>query len=95
MLFAVIGFLKPGVGPLSETNQIKLNEQLAQPLLQLKLGGKLTNRSGEFIGTMILLDVESFDVAEAWSKGSPNFQTDAYERIEVAALNLELGTLES
>jgi uncharacterized protein YciI len=93
MLFAVIGFLKPGVGALSDLDKRKVNEQLSQPLLQLKLGGKLTNRAGDLIGTMVCMDVESFDLAEEWAKGSPYFLTGQYERIEVAALNLEVGTL--
>ena len=93
MLFAVMGFFKPGIETLPAKLEADLNEHLSQPFISLKLAGPLKNRLGKSVGLMVCLEVADFDKAEAYLSESPFTKNDMYERVEVVEYSLEVGKL--
>jgi uncharacterized protein YciI len=93
MLFAVMGFFKPGVDTAPAHLQADLNEHLAQPAMNVRLAGYLKDAEGRRTGLMAILDVDSHARAQAYLHASPYFIAGLYERCEVAEYDLELGRL--
>lgn len=93
MLFAVMGFFKPGIDTLPAKLEPDLNEHLSQPFISLKLAGQLKNREGQPVGMMVCLDAAGFDQAEAYLRESPFFKSNMYERVEVVEYSVEVGGL--
>jgi hypothetical protein len=61
MLFAVIGFFRPGIDTAPQRLQGDFNEHLGQPLLHIRLAGAIRARDGRRIGYMELMEANSFD----------------------------------
>lgn len=93
MLFAVMGFFKPGTDAIPAGLEPDINEHLGQPFIPLKLAGQLKNREGQPVGMMVCLDAAGFDEAEAYLRESPFFKSKMYERVEVVEYSVEVGTL--
>lgn len=93
MLFAVMGFFKPGHDTLPLRLEPELNEHFSQPYFPLKLAGKLKNREGKSVGMMVCLEAAGFDQAEAFLRASPYSQSKMYERVEVLEYSVEVGTI--
>ncbi len=94
MLFALLGFFKPGVDTAPDRLQGDVNEYLGQPFVHLRLGGLLRDEAGRRVGTMILMQAESFARATAFAKSDPYFASQLYERVEVVEYVLEVGRLD-
>ena len=93
MLFALIGFLKPG-GEERLPDADAINEHLAQPFRRTHLAGYLCHDGGHRAGVMMLIEANSFAEAEGFLHHSPFFKADLYERVEVAEYALEVGRLD-
>jgi len=91
MLFAVIGFFKPGIDTSPVKLQRSVNEHLGQIGLHLRLAGPLRDRGGKHTGFMVCLEAETFAAAEAYLGQSPYFEAKMYERVEVVEYTLEVG----
>lgn len=93
MLFAVMGFFRPGVDTSPQNLQADFNEHIGQPLLQIRFAGAIQDRQGNRIGYMELMEAESFDRAEAYLRSSPYFAARLYDRVEVGEYALEVGRM--
>ena len=93
MLFAVMGYFKPGVDTAPANLQDDFNEHLGQPNFGIRLAGALRDRDGKRIGFMGLLEADSFDRAEAYLRQSPYAKADLYGRMEVMEFPVEVGRL--
>jgi uncharacterized protein YciI len=79
MLYAWIGFLKPGADPVPQSVQAAATEFLAQPLIKIHLAGPLCDASGKRPGMMIVFEHDSRLDAEAFVADSPYVWADLYE----------------
>jgi hypothetical protein len=93
MLFAVMGFFRPGIDTAPQRLQGDFNEHLGQPLLHIRLAGAIRARDGRRIGYMELMEADSFDQADAYLRSSPYFAAHLYDRVEVGEYGLEAGSL--
>lgn len=93
MLYAIMGFFKPGIDPDQPSLAADLNEHLAQPAMQVRLAGFFRDDAGRKTGVMALLEADSIDRARAYLEASPYFTAGLYERCEVVAYDLEVGRL--
>ena len=80
MLFAWIGFLKAGAGPVSQTIQVATTDFLAQPLIRILYAGPLVGSGGTREGMMIIFEHQSREAAVEFVSASPYVAADLYER---------------
>lgn len=93
MLFALIGFLKPGVEERLPSSDA-VNEHLSQPFRRTRLAGFLCREDQSRSGLLMFVEADSFAAAEAHLHQSPFFKADLYDRVEVAEYSIEVGTLD-
>lgn len=79
MLFAWIGFLKPGAESIPPSLQENATDFLSQPLIKIRAAGPLRDESGKRAAMMMIFEQESREAAEAFVKDSPYLQADLYE----------------
>lgn len=91
MIFAVMGFFKPGVDTQPPALQPQWNEHLAQRSVHVRLAGALRNPRGERTGYMLLIETDGFEQAEAFLRNSPYLGAHLYERVEVGQYAIEAG----
>jgi uncharacterized protein YciI len=91
MLFTVVAHYKPGAA--ARTPASAFTDHLEQPLMPIRLAGPLRNAKGEQTGFMAIVEAQSFAAADAFVKSSPNLEAGLYERVEIEALEPEVGRL--
>ena len=79
MLFAWIGFLKPGADPISQSVQQQATDFLSQPLIKIHLFGPLRDASGARAGMMMIFEHDNRDAAESFVTDSPFLKAGLYE----------------
>ena len=93
MLFALIGFYKPGAEPHIIDIRDEVSEYLGQPFGQPKLAGALRDDEGRRVGNMLLMEADTFEEAQKQLSHSPFHQHGFYERTEVVEYVIEVGRL--
>ena len=53
--------------------------------------GPLLNDAGEMCGSLVILDVEDMDAAQAWAAGDPYKAADLFESVEIIAWKKVIG----
>lgn len=79
MLYAWIGFLKPGAESIPPSLQEGATDFLSQPLIKIRAAGPLRDRSGKRAAMMMIFEHDSREAAEAFVKDSPYLQADLYD----------------
>jgi uncharacterized protein YciI len=79
MLFALIGFLKPGAEIPQEVNQ-QTSEFVQQPYIEIHSWGPLCDDHGRRAGMMMVFEHEDRAKAETFVANSPYVQAGLYER---------------
>jgi uncharacterized protein YciI len=79
MLYAWIGFLKPGAEPIPAALQESVTDFLSQPLIRIRAAGPLRDGSGQRAAMMMIFEHDSRDGAEAFVKDSPYLTADLYQ----------------
>jgi uncharacterized protein YciI len=93
MLFAWIGFLKPGAEPIPQDVQRQTSDFIAQPYINIRAVGPLHDDSGKRAGMMMLFEVPDRQAAEAFVANSPYLQAGLYERHDLFEYHSEVGSL--
>ena len=91
MLYAWIGFLKPGVESIPPSVQESATDFLSQPLIKIRAAGPLRDRSGKRAAMMMIFEHDSLDAAEAFIKDSPYLQADLYDDYHLYEYSNEVG----
>jgi uncharacterized protein YciI len=78
MLYAWIGFLKPG-GEVPQSVQQQTTDFLGQPSIPIHFAGPLLDPSGDRAGMMMIFEHESRDSANAFVADSPYLRAHLYE----------------
>jgi uncharacterized protein YciI len=78
MLYAWIGFLKPGAEPIPQSVQQRTTDFLSQPLIRIRAAAPLRDRSGKRAAMMIIFEHDSREAAEAFVMDSPYLEADLY-----------------
>ena len=79
MLYARIGFLKPGADRIPPSVQQEATDFLGQPLIKIRAFGPLRDASGRRAGMMMIFEDESFEAAGNFVKNSPILRAGLYE----------------
>ena len=79
MLYAWIGFLKPGTESIPQSVQESATDFLSQPLIKIRAAGPLRDGSGKRAAMMMIFEHDSREAAEAFVKDSPYLQADLYD----------------
>ncbi len=66
---------------------------MGQPILHLRLAGLLRGEGGRLTGAMVLMEADGFAAAQAYLDSSPYFHAGLYDRVEVAAYDIQVGRL--
>jgi uncharacterized protein YciI len=93
VLYAIAGWFRPDAEAQRQALHESFNEHLAQRRPHVRLGGPLRDESGARAGVLILLEADAAEQAHSFIAASPYARAGLYERIEVAALDLEVGSL--
>ena len=91
MLYAWIGFLKAGAGPISQSVQQATNDFLAQPIIKIHSAGPLRDANGNRAGMMMVFEQESLDAAQQFVSDSPYLQAGLYEDYRLYEYMNEVG----
>jgi hypothetical protein len=78
MLFALIGFLKPGVQIPQDVN-IQTGEFVQQPFINIHSFGPLCDENGQRAGMMMVFEVDDRARAQAFVENSPYAQAGLYD----------------
>jgi uncharacterized protein YciI len=79
MLFAWIGFLKPGAESIPPSLQESATDFLSQPLIKIRAAGPLRDGSGKRAAMMMIFEQDSREAAEFFVRDSPYLKADLYE----------------
>ena len=91
MLFALIGFLKPGSGPVPASVQVLTTDFIGQPFIKIQSAGPLRDESGERAGMMMIFDAETREAAEAFINESPYLKAGLIDDHRLYAYDNEVG----
>jgi len=93
MIFAVIGLFREAALTHDNALQVEVNEQLAQPFKRIVNAGFLRDGDGKPTGVLALIDVPTLAEAQAFLEASPYRRRGQFERVQVAAYDVEVGRL--
>jgi uncharacterized protein YciI len=79
MLYAWIGFLKPGAEAIPPSLQESATDFLSQPIIKIRAAGPLRDESGKRAAMMMIFEHDSRVAAEAFVNDSPYLTADLYE----------------
>jgi hypothetical protein len=82
MLFALIGFLKPGVQIPPEVN-LQTGEFVQQPYINIHSFGPLCDEQGRRAGMLMVFEVDDRTKAEAFIESSPYVQAGLYDHYDL------------
>jgi uncharacterized protein YciI len=91
MLYAWIGFLKPGVESIPPALQERVTDFLSQPIIKIRAAGPLRDGSGKRAAMMLIFEHDSRDAAEAFVNDSPYLADDLYENHSLYEYANEVG----
>jgi uncharacterized protein YciI len=91
-LYVVTGWLKPDSEAILDRLQGDFNEHLSQPFRRVRLAGALFDSEGRRSGFMALIEAADHDAAEAYLRESPVFKAGLYAEVDVAELDVQLGS---
>ena len=91
MLYAWIGFLKPGAQAIPPSLQKSATDFLSQPLIEIRAAGPLRDAAGNRVAMMMIFEHDSRDAAEAFVKDSPYLQADLYDEHGLYEYSNEVG----
>ena len=90
MLIALIAIDKPGALELRKANRDAHVAYLKESGVVEQAGPFLSNE-GEMCGSLIILDVEDMEAAQAFAAGDPYGKAGLFERVELRAWNRVIG----
>jgi uncharacterized protein YciI len=90
MLFAWIGFLKPGAEPDQDVQQ-EVSAFLEQPYVPISSAGALRDANGKRAAMMMLFEADDRAAAEALVADSPYLRAGLYERHDLFEYQNEVG----
>lgn len=91
MLFAWIGFLKPGAEMVSQAVNVATNDFLQQPYIAIRMAGPLCDENGRRAGMLMVFEAKTRAAAEALVAGSPYLKAGLYERHDLFEYSNEIG----
>ena len=91
MLFAWIGFLKPGTDHVPQSVQLETNDFLQQPYVSIRSVGQLRDEHGKRAGMMMIFEVDDRPAAEALVESSPYLKAGLYEEHHLFEYLTEVG----
>jgi uncharacterized protein YciI len=91
MIFAWMGYLKPGAEPIPQSVQLETTDFLSQPYINIHTVGQLRDESGKRVGMMMIFEVPDRQTAEKFVEGSPYLQAGLYEEHRLHEYRLEVG----
>ena len=91
MLFAWMGFLKPGAGPVPQSVQRQTTDFLSQPYIDIAYVGPLLDSDGGRAGMMMIFEVPDRAAAEAFVKTSPYLDAGLYADHRLYEYRTEVG----
>jgi len=94
MLFVGVARFKPGVQSQHDTLRSAFNAHLMQPLNpRIRLAGPIFDKSGSLSGVFMLLESDSAQTVQDFIENSPYAHAGLYERIDIDAVQFEIGHL--
>lgn len=91
MLFAWMGFLKPGADMIPQSVQQETTDFLSQPYIDIQHVGQLRDADGKRAGMMMIFDIADRAAAETFVKGSPYLDAGLYEDHRLFEFRTEVG----
>jgi uncharacterized protein YciI len=91
MLYAWMGFLKPGAVRVPLSVEEQTNEFLGQPLLKIHFAGPLRNRAGEREAMLLIFEHSTREGAESYVADSPYLRAGLYENHRLYEFDNEVG----
>jgi uncharacterized protein YciI len=91
MLYAWMGFLKPGDDSVPQEVQQQTNDFLAQPFIGMKFVGPLRDKDGRRAGMMMIFEIEDRAAAETFVNDSPYLKAGLYEDYRLYEYQNEVG----
>jgi uncharacterized protein YciI len=91
MLFAWIGFIKPGSETIPQTVNALTNEFLSQPFLKIQSVGPLSDEHDRRAGMLMIFEADDRGTAQALVDNSPYKQAGIYERYHLFEFRDEIG----
>ena len=79
MLYAWIGFLKPGAESIPPSLQESATDFLSQPIIKIRAAGPLRDASGKRAAMMMIFEHDSREAAQSFVNESPYLIVDLYE----------------
>lgn len=91
MIFAWIGFIKPGRETIPQEVNVETNEFLSQPYLRILSVGPLCDEGGRRAGMMMLFEAHDRAAAQALVDNSPYKLAGLYEQYHLYEFRNEIG----
>ncbi len=91
MLFAWIGFIRPGAERIPQEVNAESNDFLQQPYLQIHSVGPLCDSEERRAGMMMIFEAEDRAAAQALVDNSPYKRAGIYERYDLYEYRNEVG----
>ena len=91
MLFVITALDRPG--SLERRLQVRPAhlDYLQSQAARIKVGGPLLNESEQPIGSLLVIEADDRDAAEAFADGDPYRREGVFERVEIRAWRAALG----
>ena len=91
MLFAWIGFIKPGAEQIPQEVNIESNDFLTQPYINIHSVGPLCDAASRRAAMMMIFEAEDREAAQALVDDSPYKRAGIYERYDLYEYRNEVG----
>jgi uncharacterized protein YciI len=91
MLFAWIGFIRPGAERIPQEVNAESNDFLQQPYVQIHSVGPLCDGDDRRAGMMMIFEAEDRAAAQALVDNSPYKRAGIYDRYELYEYRNEVG----
>ena len=91
MLFAWIGFIRPGSEDIPQEVNAETNEFLSQPYLRVQSVGPLCDENGRRAAMMMLFEADDRAAAQALVDNSPYKRAGIYEQYHLYEYRDEVG----
>jgi uncharacterized protein YciI len=91
MLFVITGFDRPGALELRLQVRPAHLEYLKGQSARIKVGGPLLDDREQPIGSLLIIEADDRDAAEAFADGDPYRRQGVFERVEIRPWRAALG----
>jgi uncharacterized protein len=92
MLFVITAFDRPGALELRLQVRPADLDYLKSKAAQIKLGGPLLNENDQPVGSLLIVEADDRDAAEAFAAGDPYRMQRVFERVEIRPWRAALGS---